>query len=653
MTLPDSVVLYGSRQPLPPCVRLWAGPLSLVYQAGDIRYLTLGDREILRRVYVAVRDPNWGTIPATLDNVCILRRAHSFEIRYDARHRHGTTDFAWHGRIVGEPNGTIIFDMAGEALSTFRYNRIGFCVLHPMAECSGTECVVEHTDAALEPGAFPREISPHQPFRQIGAIRHRVTDNVWARVEMTGDTFEMEDQRNWTDASFKTYNTPLHLPFPFTMQEGTHIAQSIRLEMLASAPAVAAKRQPLPPTVTLGETIGHLPQIGVGAATDGAPLTNKEARRLRALNLGHLWAEIDLADKSPQSMLTHLRDQATALGLPLEISVVLSERPDRDLASLIDALRIVRPHVSAWYVHRKGSPVTPAEVADSARAALRHYDPRARIGGGARTHYTELNRNRPAPGTLDTICYAITPQVHAFDNASLIETLPTQAVTVENARRFAGGAPLAIHSVTLKPRLNPVATSPEPPAAPGEMPAQVDARQMSLFGAAWTLGSLKHLAEAQVDVVTYYETTGWLGIMERLEGSPLPRAFTSVPGGVYPIYHVLKAVGECADWRVVRTRSSAPLTVEALALSSQAKTRVLIANLSSHQQMVCIRGLADAHVMWRLSAANAERAMMAPESFGAGSPGQRHPPGQSPEFALPAYALLLLESQTPHGGDTS
>ena len=29
---------------------------------------------------------------------------------------------------------------------------------------------------------------------------------------MSGDSFEMEDHRNWTDASFKTYVRPLALP---------------------------------------------------------------------------------------------------------------------------------------------------------------------------------------------------------------------------------------------------------------------------------------------------------------------------------------------------------------------------------------------------------------------------------------------------------
>ena len=37
---------------------------------------------------------------------------------------------------------------------------------------------------------------------------------MWANVAFDGDIFEMEDQRNWTDASYKIYSTPLRLPFP-------------------------------------------------------------------------------------------------------------------------------------------------------------------------------------------------------------------------------------------------------------------------------------------------------------------------------------------------------------------------------------------------------------------------------------------------------
>ena len=56
--------------------------------------------------------------------------------------------------------------------------------------------------------AFPSLVAPHQPFRNVRAILHEVTPGVEVEVRMEGETFETEDQRNWSDASFKTYGTP-------------------------------------------------------------------------------------------------------------------------------------------------------------------------------------------------------------------------------------------------------------------------------------------------------------------------------------------------------------------------------------------------------------------------------------------------------------
>jgi hypothetical protein len=46
---------------------------------------------------------------------------------------------------------------------------------------------------------------------------------------MEGDAFEMEDQRNWTDASYKTYVRPLAFPWGYTLAKGSRHAQSARL----------------------------------------------------------------------------------------------------------------------------------------------------------------------------------------------------------------------------------------------------------------------------------------------------------------------------------------------------------------------------------------------------------------------------------------
>ena len=52
---------------------------------------------------------------------------------------------------------------------------------------------------------------------------------------MEGDTFEMEDQRNWTDASYKTYVRPLALPWPYLIAKGETIDQKVTLTVSGSA----------------------------------------------------------------------------------------------------------------------------------------------------------------------------------------------------------------------------------------------------------------------------------------------------------------------------------------------------------------------------------------------------------------------------------
>jgi hypothetical protein len=53
-------------------------------------------------------------------------------------------------------------------------------------------------------GVFPFFISPHQPFKKLQALSWSPSSGVQAKIRFEGEIFEMEDQRNWTDASFKT-----------------------------------------------------------------------------------------------------------------------------------------------------------------------------------------------------------------------------------------------------------------------------------------------------------------------------------------------------------------------------------------------------------------------------------------------------------------
>ena len=136
MKLSKNVQYYGKDESLPEQINLKSGPLNLFYEAGDLRYIKYGDKEIIRRIYVAVRDRNWDTVKPVLSNVKMDIKDDSFIITYTVNNIQSDIDFCWQGKIIGKANGTITFSMDGEALSTFWRNRIGFCILHPMEYAS-------------------------------------------------------------------------------------------------------------------------------------------------------------------------------------------------------------------------------------------------------------------------------------------------------------------------------------------------------------------------------------------------------------------------------------------------------------------------------------------------------------------------------------
>ncbi len=638
-TLSPNLLRYGSDEALPQQIPLRAGPVSLIYTGGDLRYIRVGDSPILHRLYVAVRDHNWDTIPATLSDVTIDNQGDSFQISFTARHRRGAIDFAWAGSIRGGSDGTLRFKMEGEVLSNFRRNRIGFCILHP-GSLAGLACAVEQIDGNVIESAFPDAISPHQPFFAMRAISHQVAPGADAIVRMEGDTFEMEDQRNWTDDSYKTYSTPLALPYPVEVQTGERIRQVVTISLAGQLQRAAAAARTDVQVEVGGSPSGRLPQIGLGVSSVG-PISDSQMRHLQNLHLSHLRVDLRLDDPGYPDALGRAQADAEALGVALEIAVHLGADAAGQLAALAGLLEKRRPAVARWIIYRQGEKSTQARWVDLARQHLAEIAPSAPFGGGTNADFTELNRERPAVGLLDLVCYPINPQVHAFDNLSLVETLAAQAATVRSARRFVGDRPIVISPVTLRPRFNPNATGPAVPPPPGALPAAVDTRQMSLFAAAWTLGSLKYLAESGAASVTYYETVGWRGVMESAEGSPAP--FPGLPGALFPVFHLLADVGEWRDAALLPVATADRLAVDGLALERDGRRRILLANLTNDPQRVTVRHGGSSGWLRTLDETNALAAMQQPELFRKHR-GRRIPgTGGVSEVTLLPYAVARLD----------
>ena len=296
--------------------------------------------------------------------------------------------------------------------------------------------------------------------------------------------------------------------------------------------------------------IGALPPIGLGAPFDGRPLGPGALERLRALRPAHLRVELDLRGAGWRDVLRAAGADAAALGASLDVAVVTDEA-GTGIEALGAALASSPAPVLRFAPFSEQGWVTTRPLAARARAAGLP----AAAGGGSRTDFAQLNMQAALIpfAELAFATYAINPQVHAFDDLSIVETLGAQATTVDSARALAGDRPVVVGPVTLRPRFNPNATAPEAPPPPGAAPPQADPRQTAPFAAAWTVGSLHRLAAAGAAALTYFETAGPCGVVD-------------ASGAPYPVYEVLAAVAPSAGAELLDVTLRDPLAVEALAL---------------------------------------------------------------------------------------
>jgi len=618
--LPKSVLYYGSSQPLLKPLELRAGPLTMIFEPGSafLRHVRLGDHEVLRAIYGAVRDQNWGTIPPVISNLKSDINADSFSLSFEVACRQREIDFFWHGLIRGEPSGQISYTFDGQARSQFQRNRIGLCVLHPIAECSGRPCLVQHTDGTEEHGFFPKSISPHQPFFDLKAISYDVvTTGITARIEFAGEIFEMEDQRNWSDASFKTYSTPQSLPKPVTVTPGSKVQHSVTLSLKGQVRPILPVVQGRPPQISIPTTpVLPLPPIGHGVASHGQPLTALQIARLRLLRPSHLRVDLRLSSAEYPAALQQAAAEATQLGIGLHLALTISNKADDELRRFARELDRVKLAVLLWLIFHEAEQVTHQKWVRLAQPILNAYAPNVLVAAGTQQFFTEMNRDRPPADAPFFPSYPTNPQVHMPDNTTMVENLAGQASAAETAREFSA-RPVVVSPITLR-----IASSTEPPGELPDwargLPAGVDPRQMSLFAAGWTLGSISRLAATgNIHSLTYFETTGARGLMET--SGPSPSAGFTLPlepGSVYPVFHLLADISEFPGKQIYPTLSSHPLLVEGLTLfDSRGHRRILVANLTPEIQETKIKtGTCKALVRY-LDETNAEEAMQKPEAF--------------------------------------
>ncbi len=106
-------------------MHLTAGPITLLYDHGFPRYFKLGDDEVLRRIYVALRNQDWDTARLTLSDETISKNPDSFRVDYNWAADDLGMQMTGHVSIEGAADGTITMNWYGKALNSFWRNRAG------------------------------------------------------------------------------------------------------------------------------------------------------------------------------------------------------------------------------------------------------------------------------------------------------------------------------------------------------------------------------------------------------------------------------------------------------------------------------------------------------------------------------------------------
>ena len=216
-------------------------------------------------------------------------------------------------------------------------------------------------------------------------------------------------------------------------------------------------------------------------------------------------------------------------------------------------------------------------------------------GCGTDLYFTELNRQPPDTTGLEWTTFSVNPQVHSFDDRTVLQNTATLAVIAAEAPRLTGDTGIHVGPISLRPRFNPNATDPAADVSSTDLPADVDGRQPTWFAAAWAALALRSLSSAAtIRAVTLFEDLGWKGLRTRDRGVE-DSAFASRPGEAFPVAQIVGTFTSATH--VLPTASSEPECVDAVVLDGPEGRRAIVVNLTDTPREALLIGAADARVV--------------------------------------------------------
>jgi len=563
-----NTILNGSSTVIPEPLSLKAGLTDLIFQDGMIRQIAYNSTPICNRIYFALRDHYWNTIPGSFTIIHHSITPTGFAISFKGIYKQDTIELESLFDLRGNSSGEIQFSFKALAHTSFYRNRIGFCTLLPIDHYRGKTYRVIRSDNKVISSTFPDIIEPWQPQLDIKSISMPIDTSSNLTISFDGDLFEMEDQRNWTDYSYKIYSTRLSDPLPVPVERGTTIEQKITFTIIPPphAPDSPCDNKQNTPIIldTLSLSTCKVPQIGTCLDCPKQYTISPEY----ISQFSYIRFDIFFDQPDHRDIILSIISTCRTLSITPEFAIYCTNDIQKELALFKECLSVSGIKPVRIIVHLQSETIVSETTITTTRALLDQSFPGVPLVFGTDRYFVELNRSRDVIDLCDHICYSLNPQVHTFDNESIMENLPGIESTILTSHTLFGNKKVHITPITLRPRTN--RSNPHKAGGP-------DMRLYGLFGAAWTAGALFYSIRKNVDALCFFDLNGDHGI------------FDNIRKNVTPAYHLLSKVASFSGGYFHMIASGNPKSVIAFHLEKENRLLFVIANLTNTNQTMEIK----------------------------------------------------------------
>ena len=411
-----------------------------------------GPHEVWHGVSFLFRDADWVTPEPLVEQIEQEPLAGGFRVTFRA-HVPVNPRIDLCITIEGDATGRARYEGTATARGGIDTNRTGLCLMYPLSVI-GRRVEVRHGDGRLSHSTFPRRIAPWPPFMSVRAIRHEVVDGAWASARLEGDVFEMEDQRNIADASFKVYSRSNFMPRPYRLRAGQSVRQAVELQL--TTPAALALPRPAPNRSDIPAVTPLCLGIGIGIEHADAAHAAALAPWLGQLAPRHLHLRLDAADIAAVDW-EGIRSLLEAAGAELRLDLTRVPEGGKEQAF-----------------------------------------PGIGVGGGAPYFFTQLNRLEDL-GRVDHLSFTTSALVHGADDESVMAGLQSLPWMMETLAVSHPGVPVHLGPSGIGTRTSPLGAQPDSDDSSRLTLARHDPRSRALFGAAWLLGYVASCITARVD----------------------------------------------------------------------------------------------------------------------------------------------------------